>query len=146
MKSKITFYLIFISLLFLMNVECVYSQHNPFTPRMPKETSKSTERNILNQVQQNQVNPDTNPTQSDRFSDSRTQPNSSSVNPPELTVTGLIWDSQRPQAIVNGRVVDVRSTFKLADDQPEIKIISINNVGVEIAFNGRNLILSPYKE
>ncbi len=56
---------------------------------------------------------------------------------PELTITGLIWNSDRPQAIINAEVVGI------GDIVSEVEIISINKKGVAVSFDGRTITISP---
>lgn len=56
---------------------------------------------------------------------------------PKLDLTGLIWNSDRPQAIINGQVVSVGDTVS------EVKITAINKSGVDIEFKGKTLTISP---
>lgn len=51
---------------------------------------------------------------------------------PTLTITGLIWNSDRPQAIVNGQVVTIGDVIDGA------KITKIDKNGIETAFGGQN--------
>ena len=57
--------------------------------------------------------------------------------PPVLTVTGLVWNSDRPQAIINGEVLDLGDTISNA------KVISIRKTGVEVEFHGTIITINP---
>ncbi len=52
------------------------------------------------------------------------------VKPPALKVQGIIWDSDRPQAIINGEIVDVGQVVA------DAKIVSIQKEGVDFLFHG----------
>lgn len=56
---------------------------------------------------------------------------------PDLLVTGLVWGTDRPQAIINGQVVDV------GDDVAEIKIVSIEKNIIEVEFQGLTFEIKP---
>lgn len=49
--------------------------------------------------------------------------------PPNLVVNGLIWGTDRPQAIINNRVVSVGDTIENSE------IIDINQNGVDVIFS-----------
>jgi len=51
------------------------------------------------------------------------------MTPPKLVVNGLIWGTDKPQAIINDRVVSVGDTIENS------KIIDINQNGVDIIFS-----------
>lgn len=57
--------------------------------------------------------------------------------PPDLKITGLVWNTDRPQAIINGKVVDV------GDKIETIQIVSINKNGIEIDFEGNIIPIMP---
>ncbi|MBF0531801.1 MAG: hypothetical protein HQL23_01755 [Candidatus Omnitrophica bacterium] len=52
---------------------------------------------------------------------------------PQLLITGLVWNSDRPQAIVNGQVVDV------GDKIETVQIVAINQQGLEVNFMGNRV-------
>jgi hypothetical protein len=53
--------------------------------------------------------------------------------PPAINISGLIWNSDRPQAIINGQVMDV------GDMIGDAKIIKIKKSGIDYEFNGETL-------
>ena len=57
--------------------------------------------------------------------------------PPTLTLTGLVWNTNRPQAIINGQVLDQGDTIDGA------QIVSIQKTGVELVFAGTNMSIKP---
>ncbi len=61
------------------------------------------------------------------------------IEPPILTVTGLIWNAQKPQAIVNGQIVSIGDTLK------DITIIDIHQKGIEIIFSNKTFIVEIEK-
>jgi len=56
---------------------------------------------------------------------------------PALHVLGLIWNSDRPQAIINGRVVDI------GDSISNVKIIAIRKNEIDVEFNGEFATIKP---
>ncbi len=50
---------------------------------------------------------------------------------PNLNILGLIWDTDRPQAIINGQIVGI------GDVVSEVKIIDIQKTGIKVLFQGR---------
>lgn len=52
------------------------------------------------------------------------------IDPPELSISGLIWNSDRPQAIINGRVVSV------GDEIDGARLLSVNKEGITIEYKG----------
>ena len=56
---------------------------------------------------------------------------------PKLTVTGVVWNSKRPQAIINQNVVDV------GDDIEGVKIMGIRKTAIDVLFQGREITIEP---
>lgn len=56
---------------------------------------------------------------------------------PDIIISGIIWNSDRPQAIINGKIVDIGDTVQ------EIQIIGIQKAGIDGLFNGREVTLKP---
>ncbi len=53
------------------------------------------------------------------------------IPPPALQVNGVIWNSDRPQAIINDRVIDV------GDEIAESKVVKIRRSGVDVEYKGK---------
>ena len=53
------------------------------------------------------------------------------ITPPVFIISGLIWNSDRPQAIVDDQVVSVGDFIR------GVKIIGINRTGIEFIFEGQ---------
>ncbi|MBF0523377.1 MAG: hypothetical protein HQL24_10035 [Candidatus Omnitrophica bacterium] len=62
---------------------------------------------------------------------------------PNLTITGIIWDTDKPQAIINDRVVTIGSTFFESNNNGEIKILKIHKTGIEISYNNKIWTITP---
>ena len=56
---------------------------------------------------------------------------------PNVSISGIIWNSDRPQAIINGQIVDVGDTVM------EIEITDIQKTGIDGLFDGRAVTLKP---
>jgi hypothetical protein len=56
---------------------------------------------------------------------------------PQVTVSGMVWNSDRPQAIVNGRVVTIGDTIE------SWTITHIDQTGVEVSLQDRKLVFKP---
>lgn len=54
---------------------------------------------------------------------------------PTLQVSGLVWNSNRPQAIINGQVVGIGDTIQ------EVDIVGIRKDEIDIEFQGRALTI-----
>jgi sRNA-binding protein len=85
------------------------SMRDPFKPYIVKQAKKTSEYI---------------PTQESR------------VPPPKLTVQGIIWGSDIPQAIINNSVVRAGDTIE------EARILEINKEGVKVFFKNRQYLLS----
>lgn len=57
--------------------------------------------------------------------------------PPLMVISGLVWNSERPQAIVNNQIIDV------GDKIETIQVVAIRKEGIEIKFNGRTITIEP---
>lgn len=60
-----------------------------------------------------------------------------SIPMPTFTISGIIWNSDRPQAIINQQIVDIGDTIAGA------KITNIQKSGIDILFNGETATIHP---
>lgn len=58
---------------------------------------------------------------------------------PHVTISGIIWNSDRPQAIINGKIVDIGDTIL------DLKITDIQKSGVEAMFHGKSVTLKTQR-
>ncbi len=68
------------------------------------------------------------------------------VGLPALRVEGMIWGSERPQAIIDGEVYDVGDVvevYDVGDVVEEAEIIGIDREGVTLFYKDRKFILRP---
>ncbi len=56
---------------------------------------------------------------------------------PSLTITGVVWNTDRPQAVVNCLVVNI------GDEVAGVKILNIRKTGIEVLFSGKTVTLQP---
>ncbi len=57
------------------------------------------------------------------------------IKPPQFNITGLIWNSDRPQAIVDSNVLSVGDEIKGA------KLLSVNKDGIRIQYEGAEFFI-----
>ncbi len=58
-------------------------------------------------------------------------------NPPDLSVSGLVWGSDRPTAIINDKVI------RLGEEINGAKVIEISKIGVTVLYNGKLYEIKP---
>ncbi|MDP8212191.1 MAG: hypothetical protein P9X22_02725 [Candidatus Zapsychrus exili] len=56
---------------------------------------------------------------------------------PEIKITGLIWNSEKPQAIIEGKVVNIGDALPYKSKKDVIKIIAIRKSEVDINFRDK---------
>ncbi len=56
---------------------------------------------------------------------------------PPLTITGVVWNTDTPQAIINHQVVSIGDTID------NIKITAIAKAGIKVTYLGVSFILKP---
>lgn len=67
-------------------------------------------------------------------------PDAKPIKPlPELRITGWVWNTDKPQAIVNGVIV---SKGEMVPDT-EVKIVSIHRTKIVVSFDGRTEVVTP---
>jgi len=107
---------------------------NPFIPQLPKKDKpvKTKPKEIKKQIEKSKPKP---------------KPKSiikifkkSKPKMPSIKITGLIWNSQLPQAIINGQIVNIGD--KIGDAQ----IIDIRQSAVDFSFNGDTVTVITQKE
>jgi hypothetical protein len=59
------------------------------------------------------------------------------VQLPKLTIQGMVWNTKRPQAIIDGQV------FKIGDTVKEAEIIGIDREGVKFLYKDKIFIKKP---
>jgi len=118
-----------------------FKKDNPFEPQTPKRAEKKMITKDVKSVSPGTKKPIKNLW--DIFKSKKTTkkiPHSISkekIIPPKLIITGLVWNTDRPQAIINGQVVDIGDTLQAT------KIVAINKTGVDISFKGKKITITP---
>lgn len=56
---------------------------------------------------------------------------------PSLKVTGLVWNTDQPRAIINGQIVGIGDTVQ------DVKILNISKDSIEILFDGETTVIHP---
>ena len=62
---------------------------------------------------------------------------------PALTFQGMVWSSQRPQAIIDNKVYDIGDSIVLGQDQDEIKVKDISKNGMILEYKSKEFIVRP---
>lgn len=114
---------------------------NPFRPCLPVSSKKMlqdvpADTTLKKDIKVKEVKPILSP----RPSDLDQKILSSHLS--KFIVTGLVWNSERPQAIINGVIVNVGDKIKV-DKTPDVDIVSIKKEGIDIIFNGVKATLKP---
>lgn len=56
---------------------------------------------------------------------------------PTFEITGIIWDSDRPQAIINEQIVDIGDTIE------DVRITEIEKTAIRGTFHGASITIKP---
>ena len=64
------------------------------------------------------------------------EPPKPTIIAPKLEISGIVWNTERPQAIINGKVVAI------GDKVSDSEIIAIDKTGVEILYQGQKFNIS----
>lgn len=112
-----------------------FAVRNPFTPQLPiKTVEQPPMAKVNNKV--NTINKINQPSRRQETTDNRTS-RDVRTQAPTWSITGVIWNSDRPQAIINGRVVDV------GDEINDMQIVAIRNDGIDIEFGNEKMTIKP---
>lgn len=115
---------------------------NPFVPQLP-EKKEVIEPPTNTQTRQTttETKPITpNPRQRKQPAggqSANSTPKPPPIPKPNFRITGLIWNSSRPQAIINGQVLDI------GDEIQGFRIESINPNGIDVSIRGVTLTVEP---
>ena len=136
-KMGLLFSMVFVSLrVGLVEAQSQNIKINPFLPQLPPK--KEEPPPVPQEPAQNNIH--SNYQSQQQFTQ---QAQNVPIEPPVLKISGLVWNTKRPQAIVNGRVVDVGDKFTVGDQAQDVKIISIAKEGIEVEFMGKNFNMTP---
>lgn len=90
---------------------------DPFISHLPKKEIATTEGTAKSQVKDTKA--------------------AKPIVPPKFQVSGIVWNTDRPQAIVNNKVIAI------GDQLENATIVSIDKSGIEISFQGVLFIVKP---
>ena len=62
---------------------------------------------------------------------------------PTLTFQGMVWNSKRPQAIINNKVYDIGDTIMLGTDEYGIEVKDIAKDGIILKYKRKEFIVRP---
>jgi len=135
MKNKIP---LLLSIILITSVSYADLVPNPFISQLPyieKKSKKLIEQKKFPNKYQNQTNLNVRKNQGY----SKDDPVQEDIIPPlpKLEISGIVWNTPRPQAIINGQVVDI------GDNLNEIKIVTIKKTGISILYYGQIMTISP---
>ncbi len=112
---------------------------NPFLSALPKKevkVEKPMKRPVVTRPKkraipkQKKVRPKAKITKQKRVTHPKQK-----ITPPSLTIRGIVWGTQRPQAIVNGEVVSVGDTILGAT------VTAIDKTGIQIDYKGKSFTI-----
>ena len=137
MRRRI-FTIIFLSLLIRplisFSEEDLDSLRDPFTPQLPLPPVEKIEKPAV----QNPPQPESPPKQEaiiPQPSLQRQAVKEEPLKPPVVKISGVIWNSARPQAIINDQIV------KVGDYIEEWTIEKIDKDGIEISARGSKILI-----
>jgi len=69
------------------------------------------------------------------------------VGNPALIISGILWNSKRPQAIVNGNIIEIGDKmFSVPTDKgetiPQLEFVSISKEGVSVTYKDKTVVLN----
>ncbi len=67
------------------------------------------------------------------------------VSLPVMSFQGMVWNSYRPQAIINGSVHDVGDSIVIEGTGQKVKIQAITKDGITLRYMGKDFIVRPKK-
>lgn len=67
------------------------------------------------------------------------------VSLPSMSFEGMIWNSIRPQAIINNKVYDVNDIIKTGSEGDEfnVKVTDITREGIYLRYKGKDFLVKP---
>ncbi len=119
---------------------------NPFSPQLPKKRGPTPpERNGKKWSQKAGGNdtrsPATNkdPSLKPKIPVKPKQEPPKVIPLPDVTISGIVWNSTRPQAIINGEIINVGDTIL------KVKVTNIRKSGIDGIFYGRPVTIATDK-
>lgn len=125
-----------------------FSSRNPFESQLPKTETIQEQRPKLVEINPPEVPPPAPKPQPlvQRVEVSQPPPVAQPVYQPpppprpvmpSLKVTGLVWNTDQPRAIINGQIVGI------GDMVQDVKILNISKDSIEILFDGKTTAIHP---
>ena len=111
---------------------------NPFLPQLPEELPQSEPESPDGEEAGTQ--PDEQTSTAETSDDISQQPpvvEEVVLPKPDYKISGIVWNTDRPQAIIEGRIVDI------GDSIEQWRIIAISRGGVEISFKNQRFLIEP---
>lgn len=62
---------------------------------------------------------------------------------PSMTFQGMVWNTKRPQVIINNNVYDVNDVIDMETEGYKVKIEDITKDGVALRYKGRDFLVRP---
>jgi len=64
---------------------------------------------------------------------------------PEMVFQGMIWNSDRPQAIIDNRVYDINDAVQIGTGElkDEVKIMDITRGGIYLRYKEKDFVVRP---
>lgn len=113
----------------------VVLNHNPFKPQLPEK--------IIEEKPQPSQKQKAEPTKSIQKSTSQPAPptpEAQQIQLPSLIISGLIWDSDRPQAIINNQIIDI------GDRIEDMLVIAIRKQEIDVEYQNKIITIDAQKE
>jgi hypothetical protein len=113
------------------------SARDPFTPQVPQEEIRAQRAEPIRPVGVNEpvVLPPPPAVQEPSVSMPRrgdiTRPPRILEPLPDINIAGVVWNTDRPQAIINGQIVGIGDTVS------GVTILDIKKMGITVLFQGR---------
>ncbi|MFH1853982.1 MAG: hypothetical protein ABH815_01575 [Candidatus Omnitrophota bacterium] len=67
------------------------------------------------------------------------------ISLPSMTLQGMIWNSRRPQAIINNKVYEINDIIDTGSQEDEfnVKIADITKEGIYLRYKGKDFLVRP---
>ncbi len=103
---------------------------NPFEPQIPKPE-------IIEPVEEAVPEPEPEPIIKEQLPLYQPEEKIPPPTPDAYVITGLVWNTDRPQAVVNGKIVDI------GDRLDYWEVVDINKTGIELSYREQNYVVKP---
>jgi len=101
---------------------------NPFESQLPKKDKVTKKTPDVKPKPTPPIKPEPKPDQPQE------------IIPPKLSISGLIFDADRPQAIINGEITEI------GDIVSDAKIVAIKKEGIDIIYKEKQFTVNKPKE